>query len=421
MTSTPSDPERIPWYRGVTRSQWLVLLFASAGWLFDVYEGQIYTITRGHLLKDLNAGSDEAFYGEIFLAVFLAGGALGGIAFGILADRWGRRPVLVLTILTYSTFSGLTAFAQELWQVGILRFLVAFGVGGEWSVAAAMVAEAFRARGRAQAGSIFHATSILGTWLATLAGLAVGANWRMAYLLGVLPALLVVGLRAGIAVPESRGAEHRQGGRLRELLADARWRRRAILGLLLAAVGLGTFWGVTVEAQGLAQKRLEQDGVSQEEAAAQAKVAYGWIATSGGGLGLLTFGPLATRWGRRRTFIAFHLAALAIVPITCFAPQSYRQLLVLLPFYGFFTLGIHAGYAIYFPELFPTRLRATGAGFCFNGGRVVGASVLWFSAWLKNRPNMEVPLAVTILSGLFLMGVVIVCFMPETKGQPLLE
>ena len=104
-----------------------------------------------------------------------------------------------------------------------------------------------------------------------------------------------------------------------------------------------------------------------------------------GGLGLLAFGPISARFGRRRTFIAFHLLAFAIVPITCFVPQTYWQLLVLLPVFGFLTLAIHAGYAIYFPELFPTHLRATGASFCFNGGRVVAVPVLLLSAWLKAR------------------------------------
>ena len=186
-----SSPSSAPWYSDITRGQWLILLLASAGWLFDVYEGQIFNITRGQLLQELLPHDAKAetilFYGDIFLGVFLAGGALGGILFGALADRWGRRPMLILTILTYSVFSGLTALAQDLWQVAALRFLVAVGVGGEWSVAAAMVAEAFATRGRAQAGSIFHATSILGTWLAGLAGWAVGSEWRYAYLVGVFP------------------------------------------------------------------------------------------------------------------------------------------------------------------------------------------------------------------------------------------
>src|SRR4051812_16588044 len=203
MTMLPPSPCPAPWYRGITGYQWLVLLLASAGWVFDVYEGQIFNLTRGQLLAELlppgTPDSVVRFQGDLLLGVFLAGGALGGILFGSLADRWGRRPTLVATILTYSLFSGLTYFATELWQGAVLRFLVAVGVGGEWSVAATLVAEVFPARARAHAGSIFHATSIIGTWLAGLAALAVGARWRHAYLLGVLPALLAVAVRACIA------------------------------------------------------------------------------------------------------------------------------------------------------------------------------------------------------------------------------
>ncbi len=188
---------------------------------------------------------------------------------------------------------------------------------------------------------------------------------------------------------------------------------------MLAAVGLGTFWGVTVAGQDLAQKLLVENGTDPSEARGHAKFAYGIVETAGGGLGLLAFGPLAARLGRRRAFVAMQLAAAAIVPLTCWTPTQYWHLLALLPVYGFFTLGIHAGYAIYFPELFPARLRATGAGVCFNGGRVLAASALVFAGWLKER--LDLRLAVTLLAGLFLAGVVIALFMPETKGRPLPE
>jgi MFS family permease len=423
--SSPSCRSDEPWYRGITRYQWLVLALASAGWVFDVYEGQIFNITSEQLLAELlPEASNQAirFYKDFFFGVFLAGGALGGVVFGSVADRWGRRPTLVATILTYSLFSGLTFLVRDLWQVGVLRFLVAFGVGGEWAVAAALVAEVFSARSRAQAASIFHASSTIGTWLATLAGLAVGAHWRYAYLLGVLPALLVVAVPAFVTESATwRKAAHSSSGSVRELLVHPVWRRRAILGLLLASVGLGMFWSVTVAGQDLARTFLISHGVPDSVALERAKSAYGLVQATGGGLGLLCFGPLSARWGRRRTFIVFHLAAVAIVPATCYLPTEYWQLLALLPLYGFFTLGMHAGYAVYFPELFPTRLRATGAGFCFNGGRLVAAALLIFSGWLKALPGLDVPLAVTLLSGLFLLGVPIVLFLPETRGRPLPE
>jgi MFS family permease len=425
MKDPASVPESAPWYCGVTAYQWLVLALASAGWVFDVYEGQIFNVTREQLLRDiLPPGSSPSlvrYYGDLFLGVFLAGGAFGGIAFGFLADRWGRRPTLAVTILVYSLFSGLTYFARELWHVGVLRFLVAAGVGGEWSVAAALVAEVFPPRARAQASSIFHASSILGTWLATLAALAVGAEWRVVYLLGVLPALLIVAVRAGVAEPKAWVHAGGSGRGVWELLADRRWLTRAVGGLLLAAVGLGTFWGVTVAGQDLARDMLVRQGVSPDAAERSARFAYGIVQTAGGGLGLLAFGPLSVRWGRRGTFIVLQLVALVVVPVTCYAPREYWQLLMLLPLFGFFTLGIHAGYAVYFPELFPTRLRATGAGFCFNGGRVAAASVLFFSGWLKARPSVDLRLAVTLLSGLFLLGIVFAWLLPETKGRPLPE
>jgi MFS family permease len=426
MATPVSSPEPSAWYRGITPYQWLVLVLASAGWVFDVYEGQIFNITRGQLLQSILGVSNPndpiiRYYGDVFLGVFQIGGAVGGILFGSLADRWGRRPTLIVTILVYSAFSGFTFFARELWHVGALRFLVAVGVGGEWSVAAALVAEVFPPRSRAYAGSIFHASSILGTFLAALAGWVVGKEWRFVYLLGVLPALLIVAVRAGVAEPKTwLHTEGAARGSVRELLAHPLWRKRALLGLALAAVGLVTFWAITVAGQQLAQSQLEKQGAP--DAQETAKLAYGIVQTAGGGVGLLAFGPLAMLWGRRPTFIIWHLAAMLIVPVTCYLPADYTQLLLLLPLYGFFTLGIHAGYAVYFPELFPTRLRATGAGFCFNGGRMVVAGALVFSGWLKALPQMEdLRLALTLLSALFLVGIAAVWFLPETKGQPLPE
>jgi MFS family permease len=238
----------------------------------------------------------------------------------------------------------------------------------------------------------------------------------------MLPALLVVAVRVFVAEPERwKQAAGPSSGSLRELLAHPVWRRRAIPGLLLAAVGLGTFWGVTAAGQDLAQDLLTRRGVPKAEAEETAKFAYSIVQATGGGLGLLAFGPLSVRWGRRRTFVAFQVAALLVVPLTCFAPVEYWQLLALLPLYGFCTLGMHAGFAVYFPELFPTHLRATGAGFCFNGGRLVAAPVLVFSGWLKAIPGMSLGLAVTLLSGLFLLGIALVWFLPETKDQPLPE
>jgi MFS family permease len=424
-----------PWYAEVTRYQWLVLVIASAGWVFDAFEGQLYNLTRQDLLRELLAGADagrQKFWGDLFIAVFLLGGTLGGVLFGSFADRFGRKPAMAATILFYSVFSGLTFFATALWHVAALRFLVAMGVGGEWAVAASLVAEVFPARARARAGGIFHGTSVMGTWLAAAAGLLVGTHWRYAYLVGVVPALLVFWVRSRVREPERWRQAHHQGhdagvprrrrlGSFRELFGDPTRARRAVFGLLLAAVGLGTFWGVVVAGQDLTRELLVHAGVGAAAADWRAKFAYGFVQAVGMGAGFLCVGPLAERIGRRGMFLLMHLCAAAIVPVTCYAPHTYGQMLALLPVFGFFTGGIHAGYAVYFPELFPDHLRATGAGVCFNGGRLVAAPLLWASGWLKGLPGVDLRLAVTILGSLFLVGAMLLLFLPETKGRPLPE
>lgn len=436
MSSSTANPPR--WHDGVTRYQWLVLVIACLGWIFDAFEGQLYNITRGEMLPDLlradNPGIGAAelaaatsAWGERFLGIFLIGGTLGGWIFSSMADRWGRVPVMSVTILFYSVFSGLTAFATELWHVGALRFLVAMGVGGEWAVGAALVAEVFPSHARERAGVIFHSSSVAGLWMAAGVGLWVGAQWRTAYLVGVIPALLVLWVRMSVKEPDSwRQAKATRAERLgsfRELLGDPRWRGRAVAGALLAMVGLATFWGVVVAGQNIADDLLRRLGVPAGEAASRAKVAFGFIQTAGAGVGMLMFGPLSVRWGRRRTFAVMHVAAFVFTLVVCWVPAhfgSYALLLVLLPVFGFFAQGIHAGYAVYFPELFPTHLRATGAGFCFNTGRILAAPVLiWLSAWMKS--TFALPVAVSVLGCFFLLGLVVLRFLPETKDQSLPE
>jgi len=429
VASQVSEPlpleEQRAWYAGITGYQWLVLLVASAGWIFDIYENQIFVLTRTTMLSDLlnqpGNSSDVKYYSDSINSVFLVGGAVGGVLFGAIADRFGRTRSMILSILVYSIFTALTAAAQSVWHVAVLRFFVAMGTGGEWAVAAALVAETFPRRARAQASGIFHASSVLGVVAAGVAGMLTGSNWRMAFLLGLGPALLVLVIRLFIREPERMKAastapeKHGFG----EFWSNRKYRRHALLGLLLAAVGLAGYWCVLTAGGDLARAQLLRDGVDLQTAERKAKFAYSIVQTCGVGVGLFAMGPLCAWLGRRWAFIAMQAASIIITPITCFAPQSYDQLLVMLPIMGFFVGGMHAGYAVWFPEFFPTRLRATGAGLCFNGGRLVAAVMLIVSASLKARPGMDLRMAVTILSLIYLIGIVIALLLPETHGRAL--
>jgi len=241
------------WYQDVTVYQWMVVVIASVGWIFDAFEGQLFNVQRNQMLADiLHVAPDHPEvrrWGDIFLGAFLVGGSFGGIFFGWLGDRWGRKPTMVLTILFYSIFSGLTYFATSLWHVGILRFFVAMGVGGEWAVAAALVAEAVPQHARAHMSGLFHSTSIIGTWIAAWVGLAFAADWRMAFLVGIAPSLLVLWVRARVEEPErwhaakvkAASGATAQLGSFRDLLTNPRGARNAQMGIMLAAVGLSTF------------------------------------------------------------------------------------------------------------------------------------------------------------------------------------
>jgi MFS family permease len=417
-------PERRPpWYDGLTRTHWIILAVASAGWVFDVYEGQLFTIFKTPMLRELTDGSAGAIdlQANIGLAAFLLGGALGGLFFGILGDAYGRLRVMSATILVYSVFSALTYFARTAWEVQVLRLLVALGTGGEWAVAAALVAETFPTRTRAAASGLFHASSVIGVGLASATGLVFAPeDWRTAFLVGLLPALLVVWIRLGLrepAPPESdlAGVPSEAGG-LGELFGASPWRPRALLGLGLAAVGLGTYWGIFAWGPELAARALDA-GTSPAEALKASSRAYLLMNFTGGLLGLLSFAPLADRLGRRGAFAVYHIGAGILAPWTYLGHYGYAATLGLLSLMAFFVLGMHAGYAIYFPELFPTRLRATGASVCFNVGRVLGAVTLVIRGGLGQHLGM--PRAAAAISCLFWAGLILVCFAPETRGREL--
>jgi MFS family permease len=451
------------WYEGITGYQWLVLAVASLGWVFDVFEGQIFVASMNEAMPALLPGTSQgelAYYNNLTFAAFLVGGALGGVLFGMVADRIGRKRALTWTILTYSACTCLSALAQAWWHMAAFRFLVALGVGGEWAVASALVAEVFPRRARAWSQSLFHASSVLGTLMAVAAGTFLVANqalalplplpggirevagWRVGFALGAVPAVLIVWVRASLREPEvwlkARAGAIESGaafGRAVALFAPA-LRRRTLVGVGLATVGLSTFWGVHIYGKDVLRRAyqarylatLPSDASPENREALLAMHAPAikrgemlgmFLVTVGGGLGLVSFGPLADRLGRRGAFLLFQLGGLTAALVLFNLLKGVAVLCAFLPLFGFLTLGMHAGYAVYFPELFPTRLRGTGGGFCFNVGRLLAAPVLFLGGWLQRDAGLSLAGAASALSLLFLPGAVLLLFAPETRGHEL--
>jgi predicted MFS family arabinose efflux permease len=444
-------PETTPWYHEISRYQWLVLIVASLGWVFDVFEGQAFVVTMNQAMPALTPADEEQripLYNNITFAAFLFGGALGGVLFGVLSDRLGRKRTLTYTILLYSLFTCLSAFASHWWEMAGYRFLVALGVGGEWAVASALVAEVFPQRARAWSQSIFHASSVLGTFLAVAAGAFIVTNpwfaktfslfgrqfslsgWRIVFLLGIVPSFLIIWIRVSLREPERWVKALRAVGEAKASvwqLFQGGLYRRTFIGVGLAAIGLATFWGTHIYGKDVMQQAYQQStGNQNAEALKQMEMLGMFLVTTGGGLGLIAFGPICERLGRRGAFLFYHLGGLAASLIVFKQVSSMTAAALLLPIFGFLTLGMHAGYAVYFPELFPTRLRSTGGGFCFNFGRILAAPILALSGWMQTKlvdAGMTKAAALSnsaaLLSLLFALGALLLLFAPETKGQDL--
>ena len=423
------------WHQGVTAYQWLVLGTAWLGWVFDSMDATIYALVLTPALRDLlpkSAGGGVAadaigWYGGIIFAIFLVGWAAGGMLFGVLADRLGRTRTLVFTILIYAAFTGLAALSATWWQLAVYRFLTALGIGGEWAAGAALVAEVWPEDKRARAAGVLQSAWAAGFLLAAVANLLLRAHsWRWLFVAGVAPAAIAVLVRWGIREPErwlrvraqEQAAPGPRGSRLAELF-QPRHRRATLVGTGLAFVAVFGLWGATNWTPTLVAGLPGLRGLAP--ARLTALVSYATMTLNAGALaGYLVFGPLAERWGRRPVFALMCVGSLVLLPVTFLTPCSYAQVLVLLPLLGFFNNGIFGGFPIYLPELYPTRIRATGAGFCFNAGRVLAASGPFLTGFLVTALG-GFGRAASAIGLIYLAGLAILLAAPETKGRPLPE
>ncbi len=531
-----SETSSTAWWRLLNRYQWFVLIVASLGWLLDCMDQQLFNLARVPAMKELLAVTlgrppqpgEVGEFGGYATSIFLLGWATGGLIFGVLGDRWGRARTMLLTILLYSGCTGLSAFALRFWDFALYRFLTGLGVGGEFAVGVALVAEVMPDKARPYALSLLQALSTVGNISAALTSMTLGrleetgvlgslggwSAWRWMFVIGAAPAILVVFVRRNLKEPErwlaAKADPHlrKKMGDYGELFGNPNWRipasiaglllalgillafvvpleavqkmfgvepgsswaapllkhfvvaafafaallagiatvfggggdttyrRRTVVGFLLALSGVIGVWGIAFFSFDLVREVLGKKFAADVAAnVLDPKLVPGlltkWagitsmVQNLGAFFGVYSYGIVAQRIGRKPAFAMALTAAMICTATTFWFLRDFKHIFILVPVMGFATLSVFGGYAIYFPELFPTRLRSTGTSFCYNIGRFVaagGPALLGILTGVVYKGTAE-PLryAGITMCLVYLIGLAVLPFAPETKDQPLPE
>jgi predicted MFS family arabinose efflux permease len=423
----------------VTPYHWLVVIIASAGWLFDCMDQRLFVLARESAVRELLGADGTAAavsrYSGYATTAMILGWATGGILFGMMSDRWGRVKTMVATLLVYSGFTGLSGISQSIVDFTLYRFLVGLGVGGMFGSATTLVAESVPGRVRAIALGALQALSAIGNIIGSLVSLVIqpgapdllwgASGWRVLFFVGILPSLLVMPIVFTLREPEAwkrakadaqRSGTRRDVGSPVELFRSPRWRRNSIVGLLLGVSGMVGLWGIGFFSPELISTALA--GASQQTI----DTVRGWgtaLQDVGAFLGMVAFTTIASFVSRRLAFLFAFAAGMLITAFVFNSLQTATDAYWMLPMMGAAQLALFAGYSIYFPELFPTRLRGTGVGFCYNTVRYLAAPAPILLGYLSAMLSFRT--AAVLMSSVYAIGMIALIWAPETKGRPLPE
>lgn len=396
--ASPSRSDRVPWRSmsdvpdgRLTPYQRYVMLCAWVGIGFDLMDSVLFNFIAPLAIPNLLglapssplARAETAWWNGVLTSVMLLGWAIGGIVFGRVSDVIGRARTVVLTMLVFSLGTGACALAPSVGALVFFRFVTALGIGGEWAAGATLVAEAVPESRRVEMGSklftappFFVFVAIAVNWLFTrrLDSIAADASlsWRLVMGFGALPALAAIAIRKGLRDPERVTLASSEGGIA--ALFSPELRRRTIGGLVVATTALITFWVVSAFLPIVASQLAE--GVTRDPAALRALKALnitramGWF-NFGGLIGALLAAPLAMRLGRRPMFALFFAWSVVSVALAFGLTLEPSVRLAAFGVAGLSVYGVFGAFQFYLPELFPSHLRGTGAGFCLNAGRVI--------------------------------------------------
>jgi len=382
---------------GMTRYQWTVLFAAWLGWGFDIFDSLLFNYVAPNCipaLLDLPVGSPEArsatlWWTGVLTSLLLIGWATGGVLFGYVCDRLGRLRTLMLTMVLYALGTAACAFATDIWMLVVFRLIASLGIGGEWAAGASMVAEVVPERRRVEAGALLYTAAPFGLFLATFLNYQVAgvwfpnqteSSWRYVFLFGLIPAAVAFLVRLFVKEPERwQAVRERSEVKLREIFSGPLL-RITFWATFVAVFALVAWWScnafLPTIATGLARDAAMARGLS--EAATQVliedwKLRATVVFNLGGLIGTLLTIPLAYRLGRRPMFALYFAASSAAILSTFGIDMSPEARLNMFFLIGLPVFGIFGAFPFYLPELFPTRVRATGAGFTYNIGRLIAS------------------------------------------------
>jgi MFS family permease len=425
---SPKDPtaQRIPVqvalaeHKPLEAGQWMVLIAAFLGWMFDGVELGLFPIAARPALQDLMPGASEAVIGQwvsYLTAVFLLGAAVGGLAFGWLGDRIGRVRSMTLSIVAYSSFTGLCYFAAAPWELGVFRFLAALGMGGEWALGVALVMECWPERHRPLLAGVIGAAANVGMLLIALVGIAFAVtsdSWRWIMMAGAAPGLLA--LFVILFVPESKrwqqSAQKAKTNPIREVLTPPLL-KPTILAIIISSVALIGTWGAVSAFLPTWADQLAGEDNPRAKALVQAMIAFGCT------VGCLIGPFVSNRIGRRGGYFALCVGAFAVTQFMFRCLHTYDLTFIFFSFLaGMLASSFYGLLPLYLPELYPTRVRATGQGLSFNTGRILAAGGALSTGWLIATLG-GYPQACAAITFVYLIGMVVIWFAPETRGKPL--
>lgn len=415
--------------RDLSAHQWKSGIAAWLGWLFDGLDIQLYVLVATPFVVELVGAKDQndprvSYYSSWIQAAFMVGWALGGGFFGRVADKLGRSRALNLTILTYALFTGLSFFAQTWWQLMIFRFLAALGIGGEWAVGAALLSETWPRRWRPWMAAVLQTGVNLGFMLAGLAHLMLHTlPPRYIFLVGVLPAFLTLWIR--YAVPETEEWEQaRQPNPVLEVgarrsgtdfadLFRGPVRRITLLTLTVCALALSAHWAFAFWYLQQLRSLAKAEGLSKD-AIDVLVVQTGWLVMLVSIVGNFIAALIARFIGYRRAIALLCIGYFLSMTLTYSEPRDHVELrngLICISL----CQGVFALFTMYLPPLFPTLLRTTGAGFCYNIGRIASAiGIVFFGLFTKVGDSR---LAMFYAGFLFVPAALVAWLLPELPNE----